>query len=160
MACQSVSGLFSATLCPFRIAYGGATRCTRALCAKSLSRAGSGTSVLLEDLLVSLRPRRHGAVHAHVDQPAPRCRRVAVLVREPVLPRVALAVRAGDVVARGHLQRGAARRIRDPRTVVSCMTTTLPSSVTPMSNSSMSAPARSALRNAYIVLDGYSSSPP
>src|SRR5215210_4074826 len=113
MACQSVSGLFSATLCPFRIAYGGATRCTRALCAKSLSRAGSGTSVLLEDLLVSLRPRRHGAVHAHVDQPAPGCRRVAVLVREPVLPRVALAVRAGDVVARGHLQRGAARRIRD-----------------------------------------------
>ena len=47
-----------------------------------------------------------------------------------------------------------------PFTVVSCITMTLPSFVTPMSSSSMSAPAASALRKAYIVLDGNSSSPP
>ena len=45
-------------------------------------------------------------------------------------------------------------------TVVSCMTTTLPSFVTPMSSSSMSAPARRTLRNAYSVFEGNSSSPP
>ena len=47
-----------------------------------------------------------------------------------------------------------------PSTVVSCMTMTLLSFVTPMSSSSMSAPALSAFRNAYIVFDGNSSSPP
>ena len=47
-----------------------------------------------------------------------------------------------------------------PSTVVSCMTMTFRSFVTPMSSSSMSAPAAMALRNAYIVFDGDSSSPP
>ena len=45
-------------------------------------------------------------------------------------------------------------------TVVSCMTTTWPSLVTPTSSSSMSAPTCSERLNAYIVLDGNSSSPP
>ncbi|UUY06397.1 hypothetical protein LRS13_25095 [Svornostia abyssi] len=40
------------------------------------------------------------------------------------------------------------------------MTITSLSFVTPTSSSSMSAPTRSACSNAYIVLDGYSSSPP
>jgi hypothetical protein len=45
-------------------------------------------------------------------------------------------------------------------TVVSCMTTTCPSFVTPTSSSSMSAPTWSERLKAYIVFDGNSSSPP
>jgi hypothetical protein len=45
-------------------------------------------------------------------------------------------------------------------TVVSCMTTTWPSLVTPTSSSSMSAPTWMERSNAYIVFEGNSSSPP
>ena len=57
-----------------------------------------------------LRPGRHHAVDAHVEQRAPDRRALAV-VAEPRVPGVALAVRAGDVVLGRDLQR-LARRAR------------------------------------------------
>ena len=52
----------------------------------------------LQHALVRDGARGHRPVHAHVDQAPPGGGRVAVLVREPVLPGVAVAVRLGDVV--------------------------------------------------------------
>ena len=68
------------------------------------SRSWRGRLCPLEHPLERPRVRGHRAVHAHVDQAAPGGRGVAVLVREPVLPGVALAVGAGDVLGGGHLE--------------------------------------------------------
>src|SRR3954454_20190562 len=69
IATQSVSVRCSDTEHPLHLAsVEGATRRSRALCAKSLSRAGSGARMLFQHPLVRDGTRRHRAVNAHVDQ--------------------------------------------------------------------------------------------
>src|SRR5215212_4018452 len=75
----------------------GPTRAIRGLCVKALT-AGGGTRVLAEHALEGARMGGHRAIHAHVDQAAPGGRRVAVVVREPVLPGVAVAMGTCHVV--------------------------------------------------------------